>query len=134
MARKKSPTDDEIRRAIEEAEAAAPASDSAFDRLGDASAGPSDLTREDVETWILSRGWTPIEFLTHTYRNGHQRMEHRIAAAKAVLEYVHRKLPQKVELDADVTTRGLTLDASTLSKLSDKELESLEKILSKVGP
>lgn len=133
MARKKTPTDDEVLRAIREAEEKLADSDSAFDALGSATAGPSELTTEDVETWIKSRGWTPIEFLTHTYRSGHQRMEHRISAAKAVLEFVHRKLPAKIEVEADITGRGMTLDATVLSKLSDKELEALEKILTKVG-
>lgn len=125
---KKRPTDEEAQKLIDEI-----ADRHMADPLGDPNAGPSELTREDVETWIKSRGWTPIEFLTHTYRNGLQRMEHRISAAKAVLEYAHRKLPTKIEVDADVTGRGMTLDASALAKLSDKELEALEKILTKVG-
>ena len=101
------------------------------DPLGDPSAGPSELTREDVETWVKSRGWTPLEFLVHTYRNGHMRMGDRIAAAKAVLEYTHRKMPTKLE--AEVVGAGIKIDASALGKLSDKELDALEKILSKVG-
>lgn len=95
--------------------------------------GPSELTQDDVETWVKSRGWTPLEFLTHTYRNGQQRMEHRIAAAKAVLEYVHRKLPAKLEIKTDSAVRGVVLDPATLKTLSDKELAALEVILSKVG-
>lgn len=91
---------------------------------------PSELGASgDVPAWVAARGWTPVEFLVHTYRNGHQRMEHRIAAAKAVLEYAHRKIPQKVE--AEVTGAGLSIDASMLKDLSDKDLELLEKLLSK---
>lgn len=99
--------------------------------LGDPCAAPSELIDTDVETWIKSRGWTPLEFLTHTYRNGYQKMEHRISAAKAVLEYAHRKLPQKIE--AEVIGRNITLDAAALTKLDGKELELLESLLNKVS-
>lgn len=95
--------------------------------------GASDLGAQDIATWTAASGWTPIEMLTHTYRNGFQRMGHRIAAAKAVLEYNHQKLPQKLEIKADTKTATMTLDPATLMKLTDKELEVLEKILSKVN-
>jgi hypothetical protein len=91
--------------------------------------GPSELTEEDVDAWIKHSGWTPIEFLTHTYRNPWQKMEARISAAKAVLEYAHRKLPSKVELD--MKSRSVVLDAKSLAALSDKELSQLEALLSK---
>lgn len=93
--------------------------------------GPSDLGSQDIATWTVASGWTPIEFLTHTYRNGWQRMEHRISAAKAVLEYNHRKLPDRVEVD--LKSKSLVLDSAALSSLSDKELAMLEKILEKAG-
>jgi len=93
--------------------------------------GASDLGAQDIATWTAASGWTPVEFLTHTYRNGWQRMEHRIAAAKAVLEYNHRKLPDKMEID--LKSKSLVLDSAALSSLSDKELAMLEKILEKAG-
>ena len=93
--------------------------------------GASDLGTQDIATWTVASGWTPIEFLTHTYRNGWQRMEHRISAAKAVLEYNHRKLPDQVEID--LKSKSLVLDSAALSSLSDKELAMLEKILEKAG-
>ena len=93
--------------------------------------GPSAITEEDIATWVKSSGWTPIEFLTHTYRNGFQKMEHRISAAKAILEYAHRKLPSKLEVD--MKSKSLVLDSNALSALSDKELAMLEKILEKAG-
>ncbi len=93
--------------------------------------GASDLGTQDIATWTAASGWTPIEFLTHTYRNGWQRMEHRISAAKAVLEYNHRKLPDQVEID--LKSKSLVLDSAALSSLSDKELAMLEKILEKAG-
>lgn len=93
----------------------------------------SELGEDDVETWIKSRGWTPIEFLTHTYRNPWQKMNDRISAAKAVLEYVHRKLPQKLEIEGSMGTKNLSLDASALSKLSTEELDALTTLLEKIG-
>lgn len=93
--------------------------------------GPSELGAQDVATWTAASGWTPIEFLTHAYRNPWQKMPDRIAAAKAVLEYNHRKLPTNVEVD--LQSRNLTLDANALSALSDKELALLEKLLEKAG-
>jgi hypothetical protein len=82
---------------------------------------------------VKSSGATPLEFLTHTYRNGFQRMEHRISAAKAVLDYTHRKLPARVELSGDLGGRNVQLDAVALAKLSDKELEQMMKLLEKIG-
>lgn len=93
--------------------------------------GDSDLGAQDIATWTAASGWTPVEFLTHTYRNGWQRMEHRISAAKAVLEYNHRKLPDKVEID--LKSKSLVLDSAALSALSDKDLAILEKLLEKAG-
>lgn len=93
--------------------------------------GASDLGAQDIATWTAASGWTPVEFLTHTYRNGWQRMEHRIAAAKAVLEYNHRKLPDKMEID--LKSKSLVLDSAALSSLSDKDLAILEKLLEKAG-
>ena len=93
--------------------------------------GASELGAQDIATWTAASGWTPVEFLTHTYRNGWQRMEHRIAAAKAVLEYNHRKLPDKMEID--LKSKSLVLDSAALSSLSDKDLALLEKLLEKAG-
>lgn len=93
--------------------------------------GPSQLGAQDVATWTAASGWTPIEFLTHAYRNPWQRMEHRIAAAKAVLEYNHRKLPEKLEIEG--STKSLVLDSAALKSLSDKDLALLEKLLEKAG-
>lgn len=95
--------------------------------------GPSDLGSLGDDTWVKKSGVTPLEFLTHTYRNGFQRIEHRISAAKAVLDYTHRKLPARVELSGDLGGRNIALDAVALAKLSDKELEQMMKLLEKIG-
>jgi len=95
--------------------------------------GNSTMTDEEVAFWIKSSGWTPVEFLTTVYRNGFQKMSDRISAAKAVLEYAHKKLPAKLEVSGDLGTKSITLDAVALSKLSDKELEVMTKLLEKLG-
>lgn len=95
--------------------------------------GPSELDGLGDDVWVKASGATPLEFLTHTYRNGFQRMEHRISAAKAVLDYTHRKLPARVELSGDLGGRNVQLDAVALAKLSDKELEQMMKLLEKIG-
>lgn len=95
--------------------------------------GNSLMTDDEVAFWIKASGWTPIEFLTTVYRNGYQRMEHRISAAKAVLEYAHKKLPAKLEVSGDLGTKSITLDAVALSKLTDKELEVMTKMLEKLS-
>jgi len=129
MAKKKPPTPDELKAAMQAAEDEL---SSAFGELHLDGNRPSELGASgDIPTWVAAEGWTPVEFLVHTYRNGHQRMEHRIAAAKAVLEYAHKKLPQKLE--AEVVGAGIKVDAALLAKLTDKELDVLEKLLSKAG-
>jgi len=94
--------------------------------------GAGLMTDEDVAFWIKSSGWTPVEFLTTVYRGPFQKMEHRISAAKAVLEYAHRKLPTKLEIDGAINGE-LKLDSAALSKLTDKELDVLLKLLEKAG-
>jgi hypothetical protein len=93
--------------------------------------GPSDLGAKDIATWTAASGWTPVEFLTHLYRNPWQKTQDRIAAAKAVLEYNHRKLPEKIEFEG--STKSLVLDSAALSSLSDKDLAVLEKLLEKAA-
>lgn len=100
---------------------------------GLAANSPSELldgTAEDL--WVKSRGWTPLEYLTHTYRNPWQETKDRIAAAKAVLDFVHKKLPQKIEVEGNVVETK-KLKAENLSKLTDKELEVFTKLLEKMG-
>lgn len=100
---------------------------------GLAANSPSEITdKETEELWVKSRGWTPLEFLTHTYRNPWHELKDRISAARAVLDYVHRKLPQRIEVEGSVMeTRKL--DASSLGKLSDEELEVFTKLLEKMN-
>lgn len=93
---------------------------------------PSELLSTPEELWVKSQGWTPLEYLTHTFRNPWQETRDRISAAKAVLEYVHRKLPQRVEIEGNVVeTKKLSTEG--LSKLSDKELELFTKLIEKMS-
>lgn len=106
--------------------------DDVFAQLSIDASGPSELGNDDPDIWVRSSGWTPIEFLARTYRNGFQPMQHRIAAAKAILDYTHRKLPTRIDLKTEETSTQVQLDAAALSKLSDKELDALTKILEKL--
>lgn len=93
---------------------------------------PSEIEDGQESLWVKSRGWTPLEYLTFTFRNPWQKTSDRIAAAKAVMDYVHKKLPQKIEVDGQVTeTKKIT--AGNLGKLSDKELELFTQLLEKLG-
>jgi hypothetical protein len=94
--------------------------------------GDSALGSQDEDVWVKASGWTPLEFLTHTYRNGFQKMEHRITAAKAVLDYTHRKMPSRLELSGELAGQNIALDAIALSKLSDKEIDTLLAMLEKI--
>ncbi|CAB4142992.1 hypothetical protein UFOVP435_43 [uncultured Caudovirales phage] len=52
------------------------------------------LVQEQV-AWIRRSGATPVEFLARAYRNPVLEMRDRVAAAKALLDYTHRKLAQQ---------------------------------------
>jgi hypothetical protein len=52
------------------------------------------LVQEQV-AWVRRSGPTPVEFLARAYRNPVIEMRDRIAAAKALLDYTHRKLAQQ---------------------------------------
>lgn len=132
MARgKKSLTEDQVIAMIGDS-AIADAENSASQFSIDAS-GPSGIGDMSDDAWVRAQGWTPLEFLTHTYKNPFQKMGDRIAAAKAALDYTHRKLPTRVEAQIEGAVGVRSLDAAALAKLSDSELEVLSKILEKVG-
>jgi hypothetical protein len=56
---------------------------------------------KDTLAWIQRTGETPIEFLAKTYRSGSARTNDRISAARALLDYVHRKMPQTIDVKDD---------------------------------
>lgn len=92
---------------------------------------PSQLPDEGTEliTWVKAQGWTPLEMLTHTYKNAWLPVQHRIAAAKAVLDYVHKKLPTQLKVEGSVDRR---ITADQLSRLTDEELSIFTKLLEKL--
>lgn len=82
--------------------------------------------------YVAEVGDHPLDVLKTLVKNPWVRPSDRISAAKALLEYGARKVPAQFELTGK-DGAALRLDASALSKLSDKELDLLEKILAKAG-
>ena len=80
--------------------------------------------------WIKNSGRTPIEFLTLVYRHPLVAMKDRISAAGRVMDFVHRKMPAAIEV-GNPDGSALRLDSGMLSRLSAKELDALEKLLTK---
>jgi len=62
---------------------------------------PTPPVGEDIAAvieWVQATGATPVETLTRIYRSPTERTADRINAAKAVMELVHRKLPNVTEV------------------------------------
>lgn len=59
-----------------------------------------DDTQAATVRWLQTSGETPLEYLTSVYRTDDDsvRVSDKIAAARALLDYVHRKVPQQVEV------------------------------------
>lgn len=82
--------------------------------------------------WLQASGELPLEFLARTYRDEEAKMSDRLTAARTLMDYVHRRVPSKQEVETkDITTPKL--DPKVLKGLSEKELDVLEKLLSKIG-
>lgn len=81
--------------------------------------------------WLQESGEMPLEFLARTYRSEDAKMSDRLTAARTLMDYAHRRVPVKQELE----TKNLVpkLDPSMLKGLSAKELDVLEKILAKIA-
>jgi hypothetical protein len=81
---------------------------------------------------IRSTGQTPLEFLAMVYRNPWQETRDRVAAAKASLEYIHKRFPTPSAIGADPDAPPL-FDKQKLdvSQLTDAELAVLSKLLDK---
>ncbi len=82
--------------------------------------------------WIQNQGMTPLEFLVDTYKDEEVKMSDRLAAARSLLDYVHKKVPAKQEVE----TKNLTepkLDPKMLRGLNEKELALLESLLKKMA-
>lgn len=105
----------------------------------DVTAGELPSQAEGLETtqaatvrWLQASGEMPLEFLARTYRSDEFKIGDRIQAAKTLMDFTHRKIPQKSEIETkDVSTPKL--DAKVLKGLTDAELNTLEKLLNKLG-
>jgi hypothetical protein len=87
---------------------------------------------ETVEArWVVQSGQTPLEFLASVYRTPTFDPRDRINAAKAILEYSHRKVPSKLEVDGKVV--NAKLDIAQLKGLTDDELGTLIQLLEKAN-
>ena len=91
-----------------------------------------DDTQAATVRWLQKSGEMPLEFLARTYRSENAKMSDRITAARTLMDYVHRKVPVKQEIDNNLITAP-KLDNSVLKSLSEKELETLEKLLNKIN-
>lgn len=91
-----------------------------------------DDTQAATVRWLQASGEMPLEFLARTYRSENAKMSDRITAARTLMDYVHRKVPVKQELETkDITEPKLAAKAT--KGLSDKELNQLEALLKKMG-
>ncbi len=91
-----------------------------------------DPTQAATIRWVQMQGQTPLEFLVDTYKNQDAKMSDRLAAARSLMDYIHRRVPVKQELEQKTITEP-KLDPTILKGLSAKELEVLEKLLQKMS-
>ena len=94
-----------------------------------------DDTQAATVRWIQSTGQSPLEFLVDTYRSDDPevRTSDKLNAAKALLDFVHRKVPLVQKIEQDVNLKEAKLDPSLLKGLSQKELSVLETLLTKLN-
>lgn len=90
-----------------------------------------DPTTSATVRWLQASGEMPLEFLARTYRDDEARTGDRITAARTLMDYVHRKVPQKTETEVKDITEP-KLDRTLLKKLNEKELNTLEELLLKL--
>ena len=91
-----------------------------------------DDTQAATVRWLQKSGEMPLEFLARTYRSENARMSDRITAAKTLMEYVHRRVPVKQEVETNDISKP-KLAPAALKGLSAKELNTLETLLKKMG-
>jgi BarA-like signal transduction histidine kinase len=90
-----------------------------------------DPTLSATIRWLQLSGEMPLEFLARTYRDEEAKMSDRLTAARTLMDYVHRKLPSKAEIETkDITEPKLSKEV--LKGLSAKELDMLETLMSKM--
>lgn len=89
-----------------------------------------DPTQAATVRWLQMSGEMPLEFLARTFRSDDAKMGDRLAAARTLMDYAHRKVPVKQEIEQKSLVPKL--DPFMLKGLTAKELDALEKILAKV--
>lgn len=90
-----------------------------------------DPTTAATVRWIQSTGETPIEYLAKIFRSDDPaiRVGDKINAAKTMMDFVHRRVPVKTETESkDISEPKLAPEV--LKKLTGKDLENLERLLS----
>ena len=90
----------------------------------------SDLAVEIQAKYIANVGSHPFEALKSISQNPLCKAADRIAASKALLEYSHRKIPQKLDV---TSTPAFKLDPEVLATLNDEELKLMETLLAKLS-
>lgn len=91
-----------------------------------------DDTQAATIRWLQESGETPLEFLAATYRNPDAKTGERIAAAAKLMEFVHRKVPVKTEVETKDTSVSIqAIDREQLRGLSKEDLKTLEAILAR---
>ena len=83
----------------------------------------------EVVDWVQRTGETPIEYLVKTYRSSSAKTLDRISAARAVLDFVHRKMPTTVETKD--TTESKEREAQSIELLKRVEALLSDKIQEK---
>lgn len=91
-----------------------------------------DDTQAATVRWLQEQGQTPLEFLVETYKDPEAKLSDRINAASKLMDYVHRKVPVKTELETkDVSAPKLAPDQ--LRGLSPADRANLERILAGIA-
>lgn len=89
-----------------------------------------DTTQAATVRWLESSGETPLEYLTSVYRDDtpEVRVSDKIAAARALLDYVHRKVPATVEIKGP-SSEDLADQAAIVREAGEKiaQLAALNK-------
>lgn len=80
----------------------------------------------EVVDWIQRTGETPIEFLAKTYRSKNAKLNDRISAARSLLDFVHRKMPQTIDVKDDRAKEEMVAQQAELVKRVEELLS--EKI------
>ncbi len=91
---------------------------------------PQGLSIQAEYVKALGEHAHPFDVLNRIMKNPFADPKNRIASAKTLLEYSHRKVPANLELSGK-DGEAIKIDSKQLRGLSDQELDTLMTILSK---